>query len=139
MWSQLGVTVRGCDSDEIIAALLAPQLSDGFFDEFRYRPSPSEVTSWRNSLGSMASVLQFADLTDQWILVELKLPLSSKRLDVVLTGSNRTTGDSAVVVELKQWTEVGHSKTAISSSGQISCWVSWSHAITAPRSTTRPS
>ena len=67
-------------------------LSDRFFDEFRYRPAPSEVTSWRNSLGAMAHVLQVADLTDQGILVELKLPLSSKRLDVLITGSNPTTG-----------------------------------------------
>ena len=57
----------------------------------------------------MASVLQLADLTDQGILVELKLPLSSKRLDVLITGSNPTTGDAAVIVELKQWTEVGRS------------------------------
>jgi hypothetical protein len=58
----------------------------------------------------MAQVLQLADLTDQGILVELKLPLSSRRLDVLLTGSNPTTkGDHAVVVELKQWTEVGRS------------------------------
>ena len=91
-------------------ARLANQLSDRFFDEFRYRPAPSEVTSWRNSLGAMASVLQLADLTDQGILVELKLPLSSKRLDVLITGSNpNTRRDHAVIVELKQWTEVGRS------------------------------
>ena len=57
----------------------------------------------------MANVLQLADLRDQGVLVELKLPLSSKRLDVMVTGSNPTTGDAAVVVELKQWTEVGRS------------------------------
>jgi uncharacterized protein len=90
-------------------ARLASRLSDRFFHEFRYRPAPSEVTSWRNSLGALASVLQLADLTDQGILVELKLPLSSKRLDVLITGSNQTTGDSAVIIELKQWTEVGRS------------------------------
>jgi hypothetical protein len=91
-------------------ARLANMLATRFEDEFRYRPAPSEVTSWRNSLGSMAQVLQHADLTDQGILVELKLPLSSKRLDVLITGSNPHTGtDHAVVVELKQWTEVGRS------------------------------
>ena len=90
-------------------ARLANQLAARFFDEFGYRPSPSEVTSWRNSLLAMASVLQLADLRDQGILVELRLPLSSKRLDVLITGQNPTTGDAAVVVELKQWTEVGRS------------------------------
>ena len=39
----------------------------------------------------MAHVLQVADLTDQGILVELKMPLSSKRLDVLITGSNPDT------------------------------------------------
>ena len=58
----------------------------------------------------MANVLQLADLTDQGILVELKLPLSSKRLDVLITGSNPShAATAAVIVELKQWTEVGRS------------------------------
>jgi len=80
-------------------ARLANQLSDRIFDEFRYRPAPSEVTAWRNSLGSMATVLQLADLTDLGILVELKLPLSSKRLDVLITGSNPTTRRDHAVME----------------------------------------
>lgn len=87
-------------------ARIATLLSDRFFQEFRYRPPNSEVNAWRNSLGALAHVLQVADLTDQGILVELKLPLSSKRLDVMLTGSHPERGDSAVIVELKQWTEV---------------------------------
>jgi uncharacterized protein len=38
------------------------------------------------------------------------MPLNSKRLDVLITGSNPSTKrDSAVIVELKQWTEVGRS------------------------------
>jgi hypothetical protein len=94
---------------DAVQARLANQLSDRFFEEFRYRPAPSEVTSWRNSLGAFAQVLQLGDFRDQGILVELKLPLSSKRLDVLITGSNPATGDSAVVIELKQWTEVGRS------------------------------
>ncbi len=94
---------------DAVQARLANQLADRFFEEFRYRPGQSEVNSWRNSLGAMANVLQLADLRDQGILVELKLPLSSKRLDVLITGSNPTTGDAAVVIELKQWTEVGRS------------------------------
>src|ERR1700690_2153490 len=94
---------------DAVQARRANQLSDRLFQEFRYRPSPSEVTSWRNSLGAFAQVLQLGDFRDQGILVELKLPLSSKRLDVLITGSNPATGDSAVVIELKQWTEVGRS------------------------------
>ena len=57
----------------------------------------------------MADVLQLADLRDQGILVELRLPLTSKRLDCLITGSNPDQCDSAVIVELKQWTGVGTS------------------------------
>jgi hypothetical protein len=90
-------------------ARLATLLSDRFLEEFRYRPATSEVNSWRNSLGAFAHILQHGDLTDQGILVELKLPVSSKRLDVMLTGSNPIAGDAAVIVELKQWTAIGPS------------------------------
>jgi hypothetical protein len=36
----------------------------------------------------MANVSRLADLRDQGVPVELKLPLSSKPLDVMVTGSN---------------------------------------------------
>lgn len=88
---------------------LAGQLADRFLEEFRYRPAPSEVASWQNSLRAMADVLAAADLRDQGILVELRLPLTSKRLDCLITGSSPGRGDSAVIVELKQWTVVGRS------------------------------
>src|SRR6476620_5652710 len=94
---------------DAVQARLANQLADRFFEEFRYKASSSEVMSWRNSLGAMANVLQLADLRDHGVLVELKLPLSSKRLDVLITGSNPMTNDTAVIVELKQWTTVGRS------------------------------
>ncbi len=100
-------------SEQFIAdatqARLASHLAQRFFEEFRYKPAPSEVMAWQNSLAAMAHVLQLADLRDQGILVELKLPLTSKRLDVMVTGSNPQVGDAAVIVELKQWTEVGRS------------------------------
>ena len=43
---------------DAVQARLANQLADRFFQEFRYKPPPSEVTSWQNSLGAMANVLQ---------------------------------------------------------------------------------
>jgi uncharacterized protein len=108
-----GVHLYQGTSEQFIAdavqARLADQLSERFFNEFRYRPARSEIESWRHSLGAMANVLQLADLRDQGILVELKLPLTSKRLDVLITGSNPSTGDAAVIIELKQWTHVGRS------------------------------
>src|SRR5438128_2706484 len=82
---------------------LAALLSDAFFSHFRYQPSRSEVHAWQNSLRAMADVIGLADVTRHGIAVELQLPLSSRRLDCLLTGHDESDVAHAVIVELKQW------------------------------------
>lgn len=82
---------------------IAGMLEDSFFQHFRYRPSQSEVRSWQNSLRAMSSVVDLAGLDDHGVAVELQLPLSSKRLDVMLTGHDADATPQSVIVELKQW------------------------------------
>ncbi|MGP7961086.1 DNA/RNA helicase domain-containing protein [Sanguibacter sp. A247] len=66
----------------------------------------SESRSWRNSLPRLARDLSDAGLGSIEMLVEQRLPLTSKRADVVLAGVDRVTGAPRyVVVELKQWAE----------------------------------
>lgn len=68
------------------------------------RPGASEVTSWRRSLPVLAADLVDAGLGGVEVLVEHHLPLTSKRVDVILAGAHPVTGaPSYVVVELKQW------------------------------------
>ncbi|WP_211435782.1 DUF2075 domain-containing protein [Trujillonella endophytica] len=67
--------------------------------------SASEIRSWDASLAALAADLEQAGLQGVEVLVEYQLPLSSKRVDVVLAGQHpRHGGPSYVVVELKQWT-----------------------------------
>src|SRR3954451_4309538 len=67
--------------------------------------SASEVRSWDASLAALAADLEQAELGGVEVLVEYQLPLSSKRIDVVLAGEHpRRGGPSYVVLELKQWT-----------------------------------
>ena len=66
--------------------------------------SVSEARSWRSSLPRLAHDLLDAGLGGVEMLLEQRLPLTSKRADVVLAGVDATTGDPRyVVVELKQW------------------------------------
>ena len=68
------------------------------------RASESEQRSWERSLPVLARDLVEAGLGQVEMLVEHALPLSSKRIDVVLAGQHpRTREPSYVVVELKQW------------------------------------
>jgi len=69
------------------------------------RASPAEIRSWDGSLGPLANDLEQAGLGGVEVLLEYQLPLSSKRIDVVLAGEHpRRGGPSYLVVELKQWT-----------------------------------
>ena len=61
------------------------------------------MNSWRNSLKAVALVFLDAHLTDQGIILEYQLPLTSKRLDCLICGKDATAKDNAVIIELKQW------------------------------------
>jgi hypothetical protein len=84
---------------------ITAKLAHSFEEQFKYRPSQSEVRSWQNSLRSMSSALQVGNLTDHGIVLEWQLPLSSRRLDCMVTGRDHGDRRNAVIVELKQWEE----------------------------------
>lgn len=81
---------------------IAGKLKHAFEAAYRYAPSENEVRAWHNSLSRLKDIFQRATLTDHGVLLEYQLPLSSKRLDCMITGRNGRS-DAAVVVELKQW------------------------------------
>lgn len=81
---------------------IATKLGDSFFYHFRFHPSASEVNSWRNSLRAVCQVFQSAGLLNNGVALELQLPLTSKRLDCLVSGRAQDS-DNAVIVELKQW------------------------------------
>ncbi len=82
---------------------IAAKLEESFFQHFRHKVSQSEVRSWQNSLRSMATALQVGGLTHHGIVCEMQLPLTSKRLDCMITGRDAAQRKSATIVELKQW------------------------------------
>jgi hypothetical protein len=82
---------------------IATKLKGAFFLEFRYQPPVSEVNCWNNSLRAVSQVFQTASLLDHGVLLELQLPLTSKRLDCLVTGYDSKKVPNAVVIELKQW------------------------------------
>lgn len=87
-------TVRNQIADKIKAA---------FFQYYRFNPSPAEIGSWRNSLRAIAQIMQVGQMEDHGVLLEYQLPLSSKRLDCMICGTDEESRGQAVIVELKQW------------------------------------
>lgn len=78
-----------------------------FERRFLKRPSRNEVLSWKNSMQYMYKILIDPELpNDSGVSIEYVLPLTSKRIDFVLTGKDAERRDTAVIIELKQWSEV---------------------------------
>ena len=68
--------------------------------------SDSELNSWKNSLRYMDAIVEDADIpNDTGIAIEFNIPSTSKRIDFILTGKQADGTRTAVIVELKQWTE----------------------------------
>ena len=98
---------------------IAGKLSEAFIQNFRYKPSPSEVNSWRNSLRAVSDVFQLAHLDDHGVILEFQLPLTSRRLDCLICGKDGHARDSAVIIELKQWDRCGRA----AGDNLVSTWV----------------
>jgi hypothetical protein len=88
------------------AGSLVPHLVEQFRFQYGYNPPRSEVRSWERSIPALLGQLAGAGLGEVEVLVEYRLPLSSKRADVVLVGQHPRGGPSCVVVENKQWSRI---------------------------------
>lgn len=68
------------------------------------RVAPAEVKSWQSSLSYVAKVIRDDEISQEiGVAVELHIPQSSKRIDVVLSGYNEAGKKNIIVIELKQW------------------------------------
>jgi uncharacterized protein len=85
---------------------IAEDLRKAFVAYFGFEPPDSELRSWRNSLRALSGAIRLGRFTDHGLLLEYQLPLSSKRLDAMITGEDHDGGPAAVIVELKQWDDV---------------------------------
>lgn len=82
---------------------IATKLENAFFDYKGYKPSDSEVRSWRSSLRAVKDVFEYSGFHDHGIFLEYFLPLTSRRLDCMICGRDKEGRDNSVIIELKQW------------------------------------
>jgi hypothetical protein len=88
------------------AGTMVPHLTEQFRFQLGYSPPRSEVVSWERSIPALLGQLMDAGLDEVEVLVEYRLPLTSRRADVVLLGEHPKGGPSCVVVENKQWSRL---------------------------------
>jgi hypothetical protein len=90
-------------SKQAAANTLVPHLTEQFRFQLGYTPPKSEMMSWERSIPALLAQVSEAGLGEVEALIEYRLPLTSKRADVVLLGEHPRGGPSCVVVENKQW------------------------------------
>jgi hypothetical protein len=76
-------------TEDVLLNRIAEKLKISFSDQMNRNVSPSELNAWRNSLQSFAHVLSHFQLANVGVVLEMQLPLTSKRLDCLPNGSRR--------------------------------------------------
>ncbi|MDO9013896.1 MAG: DUF2075 domain-containing protein [Polynucleobacter sp.] len=101
------VSTKSGFCDDVISNAIETKILEAFQGKLGHSTSPSEIDSWRNSMMYMNNVLSDKAIpADAGVSIEYKVPLTNKRIDFILTGKNENKKDTAIIVELKQWTDV---------------------------------
>lgn len=70
------------------------------------RTPEAEIRSWKNSLQYMNNILTDPEIpNDSYVGIEFKIPGSNNRIDFIISGQDHSRRDSAVIIELKQWSD----------------------------------
>jgi len=85
---------------------IAERILESYQRHLGYSTSKSEIDSWKNSMMYMSNILEDNAIpSDTGVAIEYKIPQTSKRIDIILTGINEHKKSTAVIVELKQWSD----------------------------------
>jgi len=90
-------------SEHVMQNDIADRAAEKYQAHYKRRPSDSEYRSWTYSLAILNNSFLYAGLTDNHVIVEYELPYSSRRIDVLIFGSDSDDRENIVVMELKQW------------------------------------
>ncbi len=84
--------------------LIADKIEEQFKLHNLSHNNEAEYRAWSNSLQYMRNVLDDNDINDECKLaIEYQIPLTSKRVDFLISGEDEFNNSNIVVIELKQW------------------------------------
>lgn len=84
--------------------LIAEKIENAFFEHCIAHNNDAEYRSWANSMQYMCNVLDDAAIDDDCnVAIEYQIPLTAKRIDFLIAGTDEANRKNVVVIELKQW------------------------------------
>ena len=96
-------TVENFNKD-VFSGLIANKLENLFLMLNIGKESQGEYRSWNNSLEVVSSVLKYSDVDPKIeVAVEYQIPLTSKRVDFLISGLDKDNQATILAIELKQW------------------------------------
>ena len=94
-------------SEKVLHNHIVGDLQDSVYQKLGHGVGQAEVKSWQNSLPYVRNALEVSGLpSDAGIAIEFQIPLTSKRIDVLVSGSNGDDSKEVIIIELKQWQQV---------------------------------
>lgn len=92
--------------EDVVQDRIEENIDRKFYEKMGYHTSQSEKNAWNNSMQYMMKVLIDNNIPQNvGIAIEYKIPNTSKRVDFIITGKDEEANNTAIIVELKQWTE----------------------------------
>ena len=83
---------------------IADDIDHAFLLHLGRHTSPNEKLSWKNSMMHMYKVINTPDIPDtSTIAIEYQIPLTSKRIDFIISGADENQRSNIIIIELKQW------------------------------------
>ena len=91
---------------DVVTNQIEKTILTSFVRELGHSTGKAEVASWRNSMQYMNNIMSDPEIPDDaGVAIEYKIPQTSKRIDFILTGINNENRKTAILIELKQWSE----------------------------------
>jgi len=91
---------------DVLNNQIEKRILSSFVREMGHSTGKSEVASWQNSMRYMSTVISDLEIPDDvGVAIEYKIPQTSKRIDFILTGTGIEKKRTAILIELKQWSE----------------------------------
>ena len=90
--------------DHALNDTIVEKICDAYVTHHLGLGNKSEIRSWQNSLQYMYKVLASNSIpSDSGIAIEFKIPLTSKRIDFIISGYDENNNGKVIIVELNQW------------------------------------
>lgn len=82
------------------------EIQESFVRETGHNTSASEMRAWRDSMQYMSNVMRDEGIPlDAGVAIEYHIPQTSKRIDFLITGKDDGNNKTAIIIELKQWSD----------------------------------